>query len=353
MKILFDLNHPSHVHAFKNVIGILDEKGHTCLVTARRKDCTHALLKAYSIPFTSTGCSGKSLLYKVFQLSKSLLYLIRFIIKEKPDLIVSFESPYAVLAGRLCRKKTITFADTEPANTIHRITGPLSSALAVPSCFQKKIFPAQVSFNGYKELAYLHPARFLPDLKLVETNGLDSSQPYGIIRFVAFNALHDRDITGFTDSEKLELIERLSEKVRVYISSESPLPEKLLPYRLIIPPEHMHHVLAFTSLYIGESTTMSAEAAVLGIPSICVNHMNLGYLNDLSKNYGLIYKYDLSSKGRRAAIEKALEIVGNPDIKKEFLSKRETMLRDKIDVTDYMVWFIENYPDSMHEVYNN
>ena len=35
-----------------------------------------------------------------------------------------------------------------------------------------------------------------------------------------------------------------------------------------IDPSDMHHALAFASLYIGDTQTMAAEAAVLGTPSI-------------------------------------------------------------------------------------
>jgi hypothetical protein len=34
-------------------------------------------------------------------------------------------------------------------------------------------------------------------------------------------------------------------------------------------------------------------------------------------------------------------------------SNRERFLQDKIDVTAFMVWFIENYPDSFHTMRKN
>ena len=35
-----------------------------------------------------------------------------------------------------------------------------------------------------------------------------------------------------------------------------------------------------------------------------------------------------------------------PNIKKEWKNRRENMLNDKIDVTAFFTWFIENYPQS-------
>jgi hypothetical protein len=34
------------------------------------------------------------------------------------------------------------------------------------------------------------------------------------------------------------------------------------------------------------------------------------------------------------------------ELQKEWQQKREIMLKDKIDVTAFLVWFVENYPES-------
>ena len=51
-----------------------------------------------------------------------------------------------------------------------------------------------------------------------------------------------------------------------------------------------------SELYIGEGGTMASEAAVLGIPSIFVNSLELGYLNELEKKYGLVFNFSDSKK---------------------------------------------------------
>ena len=52
MKVLIDIGHPGHVHFFKNLIWILEKKGHEVLVTARGKEVTVDLLRAYGIKHT-------------------------------------------------------------------------------------------------------------------------------------------------------------------------------------------------------------------------------------------------------------------------------------------------------------
>ena len=41
-----------------------------------------------------------------------------------------------------------------------------------------------------------------------------------------------------------------------------------------------------------------------------------------------------------------LELMQRPALKKEGRQKRSALLREKIDVTAFFLWFIENYPDS-------
>ncbi len=53
----------------------------------------------------------------------------------------------------------------------------------------------------------------------------------------------------------------------------------------------MHHVMAFASLYIGDSQTMAAEAGVLGVPFVRFNDFvgRIGYLRELEDTYHLGY----------------------------------------------------------------
>ena len=53
----------------------------------------------------------------------------------------------------------------------------------------------------------------------------------------------------------------------------------------------MHHVMAFASLYIGDSQTMAAEAGFLGVPFVRFNDFvgSIGYLRELEDVYELGY----------------------------------------------------------------
>ena len=53
----------------------------------------------------------------------------------------------------------------------------------------------------------------------------------------------------------------------------------------------MHHALYYADIYIGDSQTMTAEAAVLGTPALRFNDFvgKLSYLEELEHKYELTY----------------------------------------------------------------
>ena len=61
--------------------------------------------------------------------------------------------------------------------------------------------------------------------------------------------------------------------------------------------------------------------------------------------YGLTYGFKPDQFDEM--ISKIEELLKMPNLKQEFQKRCQRMLSDKIDVTAFMVWFIENYPNSV------
>ena len=113
MKILIDIGHPAHVHFFKYLIRNLEKDGHSIKITARDKEVTLALLKAYGFDYVSRGELKKSMLKKAFGLF-SVDYTLYKIAKDfQADLLLGVHNPYIAHAGTLLRKPSIIFTDTE------------------------------------------------------------------------------------------------------------------------------------------------------------------------------------------------------------------------------------------------
>ncbi len=346
MRILVDIVHPADVHFFKYAVREWEKRGHKVVITARDKEITLQLLRAYGLEFHHISSQGRGLwgLAKELMIRDIRLYYIAR--QFRPDVLVGFTGISVAHIGRLLSKPSIVFYDTEFARLSNTLTYPLANVVCTPTCYKGSIGTKQVKFSGYKELAYLHPHRFKPDPKVVWESGIDPESKFFIVRFVGWGAAHDRGEKGLSHANKIRFVEELVKHGRVLISSEGKLPERLAPYRSSINADKMHHVMAFATLYVGESATMASECAVLGVPAIFIATTGRGYTTEQEQKYGLVFNF--SDKEQDRAFDKMGELLAQPNVKREWMQRRERMLSEKIDVTAWMVNFVENYPASLH-----
>ena len=115
----------------------------------------------------------------------------------------------------------------------------------------------------------------------------------------------------------------------------------------------MHHVMAFASMYIGDSQTMAAEAGVLGTPFVRFNDFvgELSYLNEIENYYHLGYGHKTKDvDGFYKSIQKWIATNDRKEICKE---RQLKLFADKIDYAKFLTWFIENYPNSVNVMKEN
>lgn len=342
MKILIDIGHPAHVHYFRNFIGLMTRKGHEIHVTSRDKEVTFDLLRKYNIPFTGRGKGGRGLIGKILYILKADLMLVLIGMRFRPDLLLSFASTYAAHASFILRKPHIAFDDTEHSKYEIFLYKPFTDVILNPYCFKLDFGKKQIKFKGFMELCYLHPAYFKPDPSVLSALNIKENEHYIILRFVSWNAGHDIGEEGFSSEIKIKLVKELSEKIRVFISSEIKLPSELLPFRLPVAPEKLHDVLYYSDLYIGEGATTASECAMMGTPAIYVNSLSAGTLEE-QERLGLLFGF----RNPDGVLEKALELIRIPDLKAVFRKRRDAMLSNSLDLTGFIFWFVENYPESV------
>jgi len=292
MRYLFITGHPAHVHLFKNVIKILEASGHEVLVGAVAREMTTDLLKLFGIRYLAFGRTRPEMIGKALDLLPKDLALLKMAREFNPDVFISTGSPYAAHVSALLDKPHLAFGDTEHATLTARLTIPFSSVVCTPSCYEGDLGPKQVRYNGYKELAYLHPTYFRPNRDVIDLAGLSSTEPYIIMRLASWDASHDLGDYGFgfkDDDQVLSFVRELESYGRVVVTSDRKVGPPLDAFGLSISPELIHHVMAFAKLYIGEGATMAAEAGVLGVPWIFVSNRGRGFLSDQQNRYGLGY----------------------------------------------------------------
>lgn len=345
-KVLIDIGHPAHIHYFKNLVRIMEVKGFDFLFVVREREATIDLIEQAGFNYISRGKGRNGMFGKFCNMIKTDFKIYKIARCFKPDLFLSFSSPYAAHVAFLMRKTHIAVDDTEHAKLEHMLYRPFTDIILSPSVYNGKTHKGQLFFNAYLELCYLHPNYFTPDRSILQEIGVKEGEKYVVLRFISWDASHDVGAKGFSIEEKIKIVKALEPHCRVFISSEKSVPKELECYVLRTHPSRFHDVLSYAFLHIGEGATTASESAVLGVPTIYTNSLKASNCADEEK-YGLLYQINNCD----SVIAKAWELLKeNETVYKE---RRKTLLMEKIDPTSFLVWFIDHYPDSVKVMREN
>lgn len=346
MNILIDINHPAHVHLLRNVYSMLTEHGNQVVVTVKEIPTAMKLLDLYGIPYVSIGKKEDALAKKGFDQLVFDKRLLKLAHEYRIDLGVgsSINIPHV---SKLCKMKSIVLDDdddeVEPlfVKFGHPFADTILSPVGTPRKSKKAIF-----VNAYHELAYLHPNRFTPDHSVLDDAGVTEGEHYFILRFNAFKAHHDVGVEGLSIENKRRLVDYLRTKGKVFITTERNIDEEFKPYQLKVSPEKAHSLMYYATMLVGDSQTMTSEAAVLGTPAIRCNTFvgRIHYLEEEEHKYNLTYGFRPEQSD--AMFKKIEELLSLPNLKEEWQVRRQKMLSEKIDYARFLTWFIENYPES-------
>lgn len=349
MRILFHLGHPAHFQLFKNIISDLKTNGHECVIVIKKKDILQDLLDKSNLNYINILPKGKKggKLRTLFEMVKREWKMFSFCKKQKPDLLIGTSMEIAHI-GKLLGIPSIN-VEEDDASVIPlyaRYSYPFSSVILTPCvCENGKWEYKSIKYNGYHELAYLSPKVFEPNKNIVRKY-FNPDEPYFLMRFVSLKAHHDGGIKGLSKTVALKLISLLKPYGKIYITSERPLEAEFEKYRLNINPLDIYDVMAYSKMLIGDSQTMAAEAGVLGIPYVRCNDFvgKISYLEEIENVYHLGVGVHPTDTQRLYNVVK--QYIESEDLVAKQYERKESMLSEKINVKDFFVWFIENYPNS-------
>lgn len=350
-KILFFVVHPSKYHTFKHTINILKERGHKVDILISSKDVLEQLIINEGWNYLNLFPKGRKIKWLPTYVSAAIntfitIYRIeRYLWGKNYDLFITDD--LLVVNGKLHRIPTILFQDDDvtavpESKILHRFaTHIMTQFVSDMGKFSWKKIP----FHGYKELGSLHPNRFTPDYKIVKQFNPSGSK-YFLLRLVSLKATHDVGKSGLNNDEVIKLISILEEHGKVFITSERLLPPIFEKYKINIKVNDIAHALYFAEMLISDSQTMSAEAGVLGTPYIRFNDFvgKISYLEELENKYNL--GFGIKTKDKDRLFPKVIELLNTPNLKNVWQNRRNKMLSEKIDMTEFLIWFFEEYPES-------
>jgi predicted glycosyltransferase len=297
-------------------------------------------MNSYDIPYSLASDVARSPAGLMSELVQRALYIDRIVRRDQINILAGISGISLVLSSRLRNRPLFVFTDTEDTGFASRIVFPLSKRIITPHCFAKDLGMKHVRYRGYQELAYLHPKYFKPDSSLLDQEGISKDEPFVFLRFTSFAASHDIAQHGLSIDEKIKLVDSLSERYPVVISSESKMPSRFEKYRFRGSPKDVHHYLYYAKLFFGDSQTMATEAGLLGTPAIRCNTLagsmhGLGNFRELERDYGLVYSFRDFTK----AFLKLNEFLNMDELEELWVTRRNTMLANMDDV----VMFVSRY----------
>jgi predicted glycosyltransferase len=108
----------------------------------------------------------------------------------------------------------------------------------------------------------------------------------------------------------------------------------------------MHDALYFARLYVGEGGTTASESSILGTPAIYMNKLMMGYIKEEQEAGLLFQKIFLND-----VLQQVNEVLIND--KSYYQKIAQAFIREKIDITGFLVWLVENFPSSKKTIKND
>jgi len=334
MRIIIDILHPAHVHLFKNFIFYLKKNKHLVIVTARNKDVSKKLLDYYNIDYILLTNAKKGTIPLGLELLNRDYKILG--LHNKYHFNAAFGTSISISHLSFLKKVDSFHFQEDDDDVISlwaMLTYPFTTKIIVPSCLRYKRWnKKRVTYNSYHELAYLHPNNYKSDKSVLKKYNLEPRK-YILIRNSALKAYHDWGAKG--------LEKNVWDKIHEIVRDFPLIYSKEFCKNHQIEPWDMHSVISFAKMVISDSQTMTAEAAVLGVPAVRYNSFvgRISYLEELEKSYGLTYGFKPGQE--KELIKKINELLHKENLSEEWKKRRQKMLSEKVDFNRWMIKFFE------------
>ena len=342
MKIWIDILTPKQLLFSEPIVERLGKK-HNILCTSRKYEEVSKLAKIRHFDLVFVGKHGggnkknklKASIERIDKLSKKIQ-------KFEPEVVISFGSPEAARISFGLGIKHIMFCDSPHANAVMRLTLPLIQKLLIPYVISKKEF----SKYGIKEK------------DIVQYKAIDA--------VVTMKRKIDKNLNSpFKNNNKKNILIRVEEEEASYTSKSSkiiPIIQKIandykeenilvlarytkqiINLRKVIGSKVKIIKMSFdgkyllnnTDIFIGSGGTMTAESALMGIPTISYNAVPNIVENFLVKKY--LVKRETNPNKISNHIKKIFELKNKQNQK-----RAEKIVKEMEDPIEKLIKIIKN-----------
>jgi uncharacterized protein len=355
-KYLFYFVHPAKYHFFKYTINQLKKEGHQVDILITGRDILEELVKNEGWDYQLIFPKGRKIkgfppkLSAVIYLVFTVYKLFWITVGKGYNLFVTDD--LTTFIGRIIGVPSIFITDDDlsavPESWILMITA--NQIFSPEICDLGKYNSKKIGYLGYKCLAHLHPNHFTPNQDFIDEPY--KNETYFFIRTVSATSTHDLGRKGLTDETIRKIIEKLKNHGKIILNSERKLPEDLQKYVYNFNKNNVAQYLYHAKIFISDSTTMCAEAGILGTPSLEVDdwHTDFKQYQELN-NYGLVKGF--FTKQTNEILDNLETILNNENSKKIQLDNKNKMLNEKIDVAEFLIWICRDYPNSATQYFKD
>ena len=275
MKIWFDILTPKQYLFFEYFIQKL-RKQHKIISTSRRYDQVNGIRKFGTInPVIIGKHGGKNNVDKLLASLDRTKLLTKKIEKNKPDLLVSFCSPEASRVAYGLGIPHIAFSDSPHAKAVMKLSLPYVTKLLTPWIIPKSDFK-EFGINSRNIIQYrtIDAGVIIRNYKRRD-EGKSRKKKTILIRPEESEAAYvnkksitkkiiKKIVTKFPDEEKI-VLSRYKEQTN---DLKKVFGERI---KIFSKPVNGKEILSHIDCFIGSGGTMTAEAGLLGIPTISLN----------------------------------------------------------------------------------
>jgi predicted glycosyltransferase len=281
MKVLIDVLTPKQCMFFAKLSERLRKDKHEVTLVTREYREVNQLLKIKDMTAQVVGKHGGGYLRDKLEASaQRTLELASFVAELQPDVAVSFASPETSRVAFGLGVPHVCLNDSPHSEAVARLTVPLVTLLVTPKFIPKNAWTKFgitegkiVQYNAIDPWIWLKD--FKPDKRILEHLGLEATKPIVVFRAEESFASYLLEV-----AHKLPSWTTLLESLLKSNSSFQPviIPRydaqianltKRFENRAIICKSVIDaaSLLAHTSVFVGGGGTMTAEAALLGVPT--------------------------------------------------------------------------------------
>ena len=300
--ILIDILTPKQALFFCKLAEKLQDRGYNIHLTSRNYDETIQILKRNKKNAKIIGEYGKTLQEKLLRSLDRTRELAKFELDLEIDLTISFSSVEAARSSFGLSIRHFCVSDSPHANAVSRLSIPLSDKLFAPSIIPIREW-LQYGIESNKIITYdaIDPVVWIKDAKPNQNDltslNLNSNKDTITIRLEETFASYLLGTESAKYSITFKVIDHLlNEKPGTQIvvlpryREQINLLKQKFSDRIIIPTSLVYapSLLLVSEVFIGGGGTMTAEAALLGIPTISCFPGGSTYVEQFLSKHGLL-----------------------------------------------------------------